>query len=102
MVHKCTYRLLPEAEHNRKDVQQSKSHTLKEITETQREAYRRLSYRDTTTVRERRCFVCSEQSQKDTLSYNKGGLGSCEQHDSKEKLVKAMIIKLEDESNKIS
>ena len=85
---------------NRKEVQQSKSYTLKESTETQKETSRRLSYRDTTTVSERKCFVCNEQSQKDTLSYNKGGLGRCEQHHSKEKLVKAMKIKLDDESNK--
>ena len=35
-----------------------------------------------------------------TLSYNKGSLGHCEQHHSKEKLVEAMKIKLDDESNK--
>ena len=85
---------------NRKEVQQSKSHTLKESAQIQKETYRWLSYRDNTTVSERRSFVCNEQSQKDTLSYNKGGPGRCEQHHLKEKLVEAMKIKLDDESNK--
>ena len=84
---------------NRKEVQQSKSYTLKESSETQKETSRRRSYRDTTTVSGRRCFVCNEPSQKDKLSYNEGGLGHCEQHYSKEKLLKPMKVKLDDESN---
>ena len=85
---------------NQKEVQQSKSYTLEENSETQKETSRRLSYRDTTTVSEIWCFVCNKQSQKDTLSYDKGGMGHCEQHHSKEKLIEAMKIKLDDESSK--
>ena len=85
---------------NQKESQQSKSYTLEENSETQKETSRRLSYRDTTTVSEIWCFFCNEQSQKDTLSYDKGGMGHCEQHHSKEKLIEAMKIKLDDESSK--
>ena len=84
---------------NRNEFQQSKSYTLKESSETQKETFRRRSYRDTTTVSGRRCFVCNEPSQKDKLSYNEGGLRHCKQHHSKEKLVKPIKIKLDDESN---
>ena len=84
----------------KKKVQQPKSHIPQQSSETQKETSRRRSYRDTTKISERRCFVCNDQSQKDIFSYNKVGLGRCQQHLSKEKLVKAIKTNLEDETNK--
>ena len=63
------------------------------------EKSRRLSIRNTTPT-EKKCFVCDIKLYCDNHIFNKGSLRRCEQQQSKEKLLQAVVTKLKHKSDK--
>ena len=59
----------------------------------------RSSIRDTAPTK-KKCFVCNIKLICDNHMFNKGDLGPCEQQQSKEKLLQAIVTKLKDESDR--
>lgn len=54
---------------------------------------RRSSIRDTIST-EKKCFICNIKLYCDSQTFNKGGLGRCEPQKSKEKLLQALSLKI--------
>ena len=63
------------------------------------EKSRRLNIRNTTPT-EKKCFVCDIKLYCDNHIFNKGSLRRCEQQQSKDKLLQAVVPKLKHESDK--